>query len=418
MPPIQAGPRERISCDVEVITTGCIIAPRGFRAGAAYCGIKTAKDCFDLGIIFSEYPATGAALFTTNQIYAAPVKLSRKTVQKGRVRAFVINSGNANACTGEQGYKDAEEMVRIAAKYLKIQEDEILVASTGIIGRPLPMDKIFTGIKTAATSLGNTQEHGNAMARAIMTTDTKQKDIAVRLQISNKDVTIGGITKGAGMIAPNLATMLCFLTTDISMPSSLLNECLRNSVESSFNRITIDGHMSTNDTIAIIANGASGVNISSKNHDLQVFQQGLDYVTGYLAKAIVMDGEGATKFVQIDVVGARSRSDATRIARSIADSPLVKTALNGEDPNWGRIVSAAGYAGVELDESKTNLYLNDILIFAKGMPTPCDLDVLGISMKGRDIKIRLELGLGDYKDTVWTCDLSHEYVTINAEYHT
>ncbi len=403
---------------MEVITTGCIIAPRGFRAGAAYCGIKTAKDCFDLGIIFSEYPATGAALFTTNQIYAAPVKLSRKTVQKGRVRAFVINSGNANACTGEQGYKDAEEMVRIAAKYLKIQEDEILVASTGIIGRPLPMDKIFTGIKTAATSLGNTQEHGNAMARAIMTTDTKQKDIAVRLQISNKDVTIGGITKGAGMIAPNLATMLCFLTTDISMPSSLLNECLRNSVESSFNRITIDGHMSTNDTIAIIANGASGVNISSKNHDLQVFQQGLDYVTGYLAKAIVMDGEGATKFVQIDVVGARSRSDATRIARSIADSPLVKTALNGEDPNWGRIVSAAGYAGVELDESKTNLYLNDILIFAKGMPTPCDLDVLGISMKGRDIKIRLELGLGDYKDTVWTCDLSHEYVTINAEYHT
>ncbi|NUO08295.1 MAG: bifunctional glutamate N-acetyltransferase/amino-acid acetyltransferase ArgJ [Candidatus Brocadia sp.] len=403
---------------MEVITTGCITAPRGFKAGATYCGIKTAKDSLDLGIVFSEYPATGAALFTTNQIYAAPVKLSREIVQKGRVRAFIINSGNANACTGEQGYKDAEEMVRITAKCLNIPDDEILVASTGIIGRPLPMGKIAAGIKTAVTSLGNTPAHGNAMARAIMTTDTKQKDIAVRLKINNKDVTIGGITKGAGMIAPNLATMLCFLTTDVSMPASLLGECLRNSAETSFNRITIDGHMSTNDTIAIMANGASGVNIPLENNDLQAFRQGLDYVTNYLAKAIVMDGEGATKFIQIDVVGARSRHDATRIARSIADSPLVKTALNGEDPNWGRIVSAAGYAGVELDESKTTLYMNDILIFAKGMPTQCDLNTLSTSMKGRDINIRLELGLGEYKDTVWTCDLSHEYVTINAEYHT
>lgn len=403
---------------MEVITTGCIVAPVGFKTGAAYCGIKTAQDSLDLGIVFSEHPATGAALFTTNQIYAAPVKLSRKIIQKGRIRAFIINSGNANACTGEQGYKNAEEMVRITARCLKISEDEILVASTGIIGRPLPMDKIYTGIKTAATSLGNTPEHGNAMARAIMTTDTKQKDIAVRLKMNDKDVTIGGIAKGAGMIAPNLATMLCFLTTDVSMPAPLLNECLRNSVESSFNRITIDGHMSTNDTIAIIANGASVVNITSKNHDMRVFQQGLDYVTGHLAKAIVMDGEGATKFIQIDVAGARSLQDATKIARTIADSPLVKTAMNGGDPNWGRIVSAAGYAGVELDETKTSLYINDILIFAKGMPTQCDLNVLSTSMKGRDIKIRLELGLGDYKDTIWTCDLSHEYVTINAEYHT
>jgi len=403
---------------VEVIATGCIVAPKGFQAGTTYCGIKTIKDSLDLGIIFSEFSATGAALFTTNQIYAAPVKLSRKVAQKGRIRAFVINSGNANACTGEQGYKDAEEMARTAARCLKISEDEILVASTGIIGRPLPMDKIFAGIKTAATSLGNTPSHGNDMARAIMTTDTKQKDIAVRLKINNKDVIVGGITKGAGMIAPNLATMLCFLTTDVSMPAPLLHECLRNAVESSFNRITIDGHMSTNDTIAIIANSASGVNIISKGSELQVFQEGLNYVTSYLAKAIVKDGEGATKFIQIDVVGARSRSDATKIARTIADSPLVKTAINGEDPNWGRIVSAAGYAGVELNESTTNLYINDILIFARGMPTLCDLNQLSTSMKNTDINIRLELGLGDCTDTLWTCDLSHEYVTINAEYHT
>lgn len=403
---------------MEVITTGCIVAPAGFQAGSASCGIKIAKDTLDLGIVFSSYPATGAALFTTNQIYAAPVKLSKKIIARGRVRAFVVNSGNANACTGEQGYKDAEAMVRTAAKCLKISEEEILVASTGIIGRPLPMDKIAAGIHTAVNTLGNTHAHGNDMARAIMTTDTKQKAIAVRLKVNNKEVTIGGITKGAGMIAPNLATMLCFLTTDVSMPASLLNECLRNAAESSFNRITIDGHMSTNDTVAIIANGASGVNLLSNNEDLRLFQQGLDYVTSSLAKAIVMDGEGATKFVQIDVIGARSRSEAVRIARSIADSPLVKTALNGEDPNWGRIVSAAGYADVELDESKTTLFMNDILIFAKGMPTPCDLNALSKSMKNRNIMIRLELGLGDHNDTVWTCDLSHEYVTINAEYHT
>ena len=409
---------ERVFLNVEVIATGCIVAPKGFQAGTTYCGIKTIKDSLDLGIIFSEFSATGAALFTTNQIYAAPVKLSRKVAQKGYIRAFVINSGNANACTGEQGYKDAEEMARIAARCLKISEDEIIVASTGIIGRGLPMGKIAAGIKAAATSLGNTPTHGNNVARAIMTTDTKQKDIAVRLKINNKDVIVGGITKGAGMIAPNLATMLCFLTTDVSISTLLLNECLRNAVESSFNRITIDGHMSTNDTIAIIANGASGVNITSKGPELQLFQEGLNYVTSYLAKAIVKDGEGATKFIQIDVVGARSRSDATKIARAIADSPLVKTAINGCDPNWGRIVSAAGYAGVELDESKTNLYINDILIFAKGMPTQCDLNKLGTSMKGSDITIRLELGLGNCSDTVWTCDLSHEYVTINAEYHT
>lgn len=408
---------------METISAGSIVAPKGFLAGTTYCGIKTIKDSLDLGIIFSECPATGAALFTTNQICAAPVKLSRKTVQKGWVRAFVINSGNANACTGEQGYKDAGDMIQLTAQCLKIPDDQVLVASTGIIGRPLPMDKVTSGIKAAASAMGNTPAHGNAMARAIMTTDTRQKDIAVRLKIQNKDVTIGGITKGAGMIAPNLATMLCFITTDISMPASLLNECLKKSVETSFNRITIDGHTSTNDTIAIIANGASGVNIASDKGGtdqsaLQIFQQGLDYVTGYLAKAIVKDGEGATKFIRIDVVGARSRSDATRIAKSIADSPLVKTAINGEDPNWGRIVSAAGYAGVELDESKTNLYINDILIFTKGMPAQCDLNTLSTSMKDQDIRIRLELGLGNFTDTVWTCDLSHEYVTINAEYHT
>ncbi len=411
--------KKEIPCEMQVITkSGGIVVPKGFKAGATYCGIKTIKDSFDLGIVFSEYKSAGAALFTTNQICAAPVKLTKKIIQKGCIRAFVVNSGNANACTGKQGYKDAIEMVKMTANCLKIFEEEILVASTGIIGRHLPMDKITAGIQTITDSLGNTPIHGNKLAKAIMTTDTKQKDIAIGIRIKNKDVFVGGVSKGAGMIAPNLATMLCFITTDVSMSASLLNECLRNSVESSFNRITIDGHMSTNDTIAIIANGVSGINILPDSHELQIFQQGLDYVTTYLAKAIVKDGEGATKFIQIDVVGARSRNDATKIARSIADSPLVKTAINGCDPNWGRIVSAAGYAGVDLDEAKINLYINDILIFSKGMPANCDMHSLSKSMKRSEINIRLELVLGSYADTVWTCDLSHEYVTINAEYHT
>ena len=403
---------------MDVITTGCIVAAKGFQTGTAYCGIKTREDSLDLGIVLSERPSTGAALFTTNQIYAAPVKYSRNVAQKGCIRSFVVNSGNANACTGEQGYKDAQEMARLAAERLKISREEILVASTGIIGRPLAMDKIAAGIKAAAAALGNTPAHGNGMARAIMTTDTRQKDVAVRFKINGKDVTIGGITKGAGMIAPNLATMLCFITTDAAIPAPLLDECLRKSAEASFNRITIDGHTSTNDTVAIMANGASGISIPPNGSEVKIFQQGLDYVASYLAKAIVRDGEGATKFIQIDVVGARSRADAVRIARSIADSPLVKTAINGEDPNWGRIVSAAGYAGIKLNESKTNLYINDILIFSKGMPTQDNLDVISASMKAKDINLRLELGLGDSADTVWTCDLSHEYVTINAEYHT
>ncbi|MGQ3683486.1 MAG: bifunctional glutamate N-acetyltransferase/amino-acid acetyltransferase ArgJ [Candidatus Loosdrechtia sp.] len=408
---------------MEVINKGCIIAPKGFLSGTTYCGIKTIKDSPDLGIIFSEYPSTGTALFTINQICAAPVKLSRKIIQKGQVRSIVVNSGNANACTGDKGYRDAREMVRLTAECLKISEDEVLVASTGIIGRPLPMDKVAAGIKTASASMGNTPEHGNAMAQAIMTTDTKQKEIAVTLTIEGKEVILGGITKGAGMIAPNLATMLCFITTDASVPASLLHECLKKSVESSFNRITIDGHMSTNDTIAIIANGASGVKVSSDkgNSDrssLQIFQQGLNSVTSHLAKSIVMDGEGATKFIRIDVAGARSRSDAAQIARSIANSPLVKTAIHGEDPNWGRIISAAGYAGIELDESKISLFINGAKIFAGGMPVPDDPGIISASMKNKDIGILLELGLGDYTDTIWTCDLSHEYITINAEYHT
>lgn len=403
---------------MEIIEKGNVVAPKRFMAGAAYCGIKTTENSRDIGIIYSDSPAVAAAVFTTNKVCAAPVHLSRKVIKNGRARAIVVNSGNANACTGERGYRDAEEMLNTTASSLKIPRDEVLVASTGIIGRPLPMDKIISGIKAAAASMGNTTVHGDAIAQAILTTDTRQKDIAVRLNICNKEVIIGGIAKGAGMISPNMATMLCFITTDVSMPSSLLNECLKHAVDVSFNCITIDGHMSTNDTVAIIANGASGVDIYSSGSGAGIFQQGLNYVSSYLAKSIVKDGEGATKFIQIDVTNTLSSEDARRIARSIANSILVKTAIHGEDPNWGRIVSAAGYAGVELDERDLKLFINNILVFAGGMPTQYDNGALINSMKEKDIYIRLDMGLGKHSDTVWTCDLSREYVTINSEYHT
>ncbi len=412
---------------------GGIVAPKGFKASAVYCGIRTQTGVPDLGIIFSEYPADVAALFTTNEIAAAPVKFSRTIARRGRGRAFVVNSGNANACTGEKGYRDAQTMAQLVARHLSINADEVIVASTGIIGHPLPMDKIHYGIENAVNCMGSKPSNGAIISRAIMTTDTVPKNIAVRVRIKDYDITIGGISKGSGMISPSLspsssgglgeATMLCFLTTDASVPHEVLERCLCQSVERSFNRITVDGHTSTNDMVAMLANGAAMTQDSGliTQDSLEVFQQALDYVTTYLAKAIVKDGEGATKFVEIEVNSARSVADAEKVARAIANSPLVKTAINGEDPNWGRIISAAGYAGVPLEEGRIKLYIGNLLIFENGMPTSASggpKEKLTEVMKGKEIYIRLALGLGSYKAIVWTCDLSHAYVTINAEYHT
>ncbi|MBM4055069.1 MAG: bifunctional glutamate N-acetyltransferase/amino-acid acetyltransferase ArgJ [Planctomycetes bacterium] len=403
---------------LEELISGSVVTPKEFQASGVYCGIKIAKDRLDMGIILSKIPAAGAALFTTNKICAAPVLLGRKIIKRGKLRAIVVNSGNANACTGERGYKNAEDMALLMSKHLAIPPEEVLVSSTGIIGKHLPMEKISAGIEQASVSLGNTAAHGNAITQAIMTTDTRPKNIAVKIKAQGKEMHIGGISKGAGMIAPNLATMLCFLTTDASISPELLHSCLKKAADQSFNRITIDGHMSTNDTIAIMANGASGIEITPTGAELSLFQNGLDYVTRHLAKAIVMDGEGATKFIRISVTGAKSLPDATKVARTIADSPLVKTAMHGSDPNWGRIVSAAGYAGIELDEANTTLHINDILVYEKGMPALFDYGTLRTSMREQNIFIRLQIGTENYEDTVWTCDLSKEYVSINADYHT
>jgi glutamate N-acetyltransferase / amino-acid N-acetyltransferase len=402
------------------VVSGGITAPNGFKAGSVHCGLKRSIKNHDIGIIVSEKPCKAAALFTTNQIVAAPIKYSRKIVKKGIVQAIVVNSGNANACTGERGYKDAETMARLTAKHLNISPDKVIVASTGIIGRPLPMKKIRSGIKKASVVLGKRHVNAANISMAIITTDTVPKHIAVKTRISGKEVTIGAIAKGSGMISPKMATMFCFITTDASISLNTLRSCIKKSVEHSFNQITVDGHMSTSDIVAILANGtAHNRTITFKSgNDTRSFQKALDYVTLCMAKAIVIDGEGATKFIQVDINEAKTKLDAKRIARTIAESPLVKTAINGEDPNWGRIISAAGYAGVKLDESRIKLLINKVLIYKNGLPViPVPRKLLS-EMKKKEIKIQLYLGMGGNSTTFWTCDLSKEYIKINAEYHT
>ncbi len=400
--------------------------PKGFKAGSAFCGLKTNQDSLDMAILFSDVPCAAAALFTKNKICAAPVKLSREHLKTGKISAIVINSGNANACTGKQGAKDALTMAKITAKQAGVEIDKVLVASTGIIGHELDMDKVNAGIVNAASNMGCDLYEGSNAAKAIITTDLTIKEAAVKVETKEYSYTIGGITKGSGMISPNMATMLGFITTDAKISKATLNACLKKAVDLSFNSITVDGHTSTNDMVAIMANGAnmSGSAISKKD-DIALFQTALNYVTQTLAKKIVEDGEGATKFIQIDVTEAASRKDAEVIAREVANSPLVKTAINGEDANWGRIVSAAGYANAGLDEDRLKLYINDILVFNNGAPVKelSNQNVafqkkLNKAMQKKEITLNLQLGLGTNSATMWTCDFSHGYITINAEYHT
>lgn len=406
--------------------SGAIVMATGFKAGVAYCGLKTDDAGFDICVIVSDTPAVGAALFTKNQIVAAPVRFSRKVVEDGCVNAVVVNSGNANACTGEQGLQDAETMSRLVAEGLGVDPGDVVVASTGIIGHPLQMDKVNRGISSALKNLDSDLVTGANAAKAIMTTDTFIKESAVKVSAGDISFTVGGIAKGAGMIAPDMATMLSFITTDANLSHAVLDTCLRRSVEQSFNRITVDGHTSTNDTVAILANGnGRQCRPLVSGEDIRLFQNALDHITLDLARKIIEDGEGATKFVQIDVVGAGSQDDAVKIAKAIGNSPLVKTAINGEDYNWGRIISAAGYAGVRFDEARVRLFINGMLLFDEGAPVAAlaSDDVLfhermrGV-MQEKRINIRLDIGGGADVATVWTCDFSHEYVSINADYHT
>jgi glutamate N-acetyltransferase/amino-acid N-acetyltransferase len=397
------------------VAHGAITYPQGFLASGVRAGIKEQGE--DIALVFSETPAVAAALFTTNVVKAAPVLVSKSRASSGVARAVVANSGNANACTGEQGMRDALAMASAAAKSLDIPEEEVFVASTGVIGHHLPMDKIVPAIRRAADTLSH--DGGMTAAHAIMTTDTKPKEASVEMLIGGMPVRIGAMAKGVGMICPNVATMLAFITTDAAISPDALRECLSASAEVSFNCLTIDGDTSTNDSVFMLANGQAGnPRIESGTPAWDVFAQALGYVTISLAKQIAADGEGATKSIEIMVRGTDTFDSARRIAKSIANSPLVKTAMYGNDPNWGRIMMAAGKAGVDFDPREADLYFGDKPLVAGGEPVAFDESAMHDLLRMPEVKVLLEVGSGPGQATVWTCDFSYDYVKINAEYHT
>jgi glutamate N-acetyltransferase/amino-acid N-acetyltransferase len=400
-----------------------LLSPRGFVGSGIYAGIKT-RQTADVGLLICrEGPASAAAAFTTNKVFAAPIKIGREHVRSGKLRGVVVNSGNANACTGKQGEKDARRMCELAARIAHCRAKEILPSSTGIIGHLLPMDKIERGILEAGQYLGDSLEHANLFGDAIMTTDTRRKTAVIEFNIGRQTVTLAGICKGAGMIGPRMsvapphATMLAYLTTDAQVAPPLLKKLLQRAVEGSFNCVTIDDHMSTNDTALLLASGQANAKINNPRAT-RIFSAALNEVCQSLAHQIAADGEGATKVVTITVRQAKSESDARAMARAIADSPLVKCAMNGNDPNWGRIVSGAGLAGVPFNPDRATLTLQGAVVFKNGQPVAFDAPAVSESLKVTEVKVDLACRLGKGEATVWTCDLSKDYVTINADYHT
>lgn len=406
---------------MEIMVEGTVTSADGYRAAVAACGLKKERRP-DLALLYSEHDCTAAAVFTKNEVVAAPVILDRETLagNDAALRGVVANAGNANACTGEPGYRAAQQMQQSAAFALGCRPEQVFVLSTGVIGVQMPMPQINAGIDAAARRLG--RERGADVAEAIMTTDTFPKQMAVRLNLSEGPVTIGGVAKGAGMIHPEMATMLAVVTTDAAVTAERLRTLLLDAVGSSFNRISVDGDTSTNDTVLVLANGASGVGVGDAEGEA-AFAEGLTYVCTELAKMIVRDGEGASKFVTIRVTGAADEGAAHAVAETVATSALVKTALAGSDANWGRILAAAGRAGVALDQRKVALYVaapggRPLQLVDGGEPTGYEEADAAAIFAGEEIDVHLELGLGSGETTVWTCDLTHEYVTINADYRT
>ena len=400
------------SADWRVVEGG-VTAPQGYLASGVSAGIK--KKGLDLAVVFSSQPASAAGVFTLNRVQAAPVLLSKENLKssRGRVRAILINSGCANACTGEQGIKDSLISTRCLASHLKVDPAQILVASTGVIGSFLPVPKVLKGISAAVSALNS--RGGSAAVRAIMTTDTCEKTIAVEGRVAGKTVRIGGMAKGAGMIHPNMATMLAFVTTDVQVPPRELGKFLRRVADRTFNCLTVDGDTSTNDTVFALANGASNFAVID-GRSSSFFERGLEMVCEELAKSIARDGEGATKFVEILVQGATDFEAARKIAKTIANSPLVKTALYGEELNWGRILCAVGYSGIPFDPERILLNLNGIPVFRAGAPVNSARARAEKAIKGHDLLIEVDLSDGRSSARVWTCDLSHKYVDINASY--
>lgn len=396
--------------------TAGVAYPQGFKAAGVRAGIKKSGN-LDVAVIHTEKEAAVAGVFTQNLVAAAPVRVSKIVVGTGSAHAIVANAGCANACTGEQGLRDAEQMAEITAKELNCNYDDVIVASTGVIGVNLPMDKMEVGIKNAVAEL-STEGSVNA-GNAIVTTDTYSKACATEIEIGGKEVRFGAIAKGSGMIRPNMATMLCFITTDAAIDQKLLQGALSEINEVTFNMVSVDGDMSTNDMVIVLANGAAGnAKITERNADYAKFYSTLKEICTELAKRIAADGEGATKFLTIQVNGTETFDDAKKVGMSIANSPLVKTAFFGEDPNWGRVICAVGYSGVKIAPEKTVIKFGGIPVYAHSVGAKYDADALKKVMAAKEIVIDVELGLGEESATVWSCDFSYEYVKINGEYHT
>ncbi|MCI1931326.1 MAG: bifunctional ornithine acetyltransferase/N-acetylglutamate synthase [Clostridia bacterium] len=399
---------------------GSVTAAKGFKATGFAAGIK--KDKKDLALIASDVPATAAGAFTTNVVKATSVMRNMQILEKGiKISGIVANSGNANACTGSLGVKSNKEMAECYAKCLGVESNAVLTASTGVIGATFPIEKITDGIKGAFHNLGYKRDDALLAAEAIMTTDTYSKEVAVEFELGGKTVHMGGMAKGSGMICPNMATMLSFITTDANISWALLNSALKEDIKSTYNMVSVDGDTSTNDTVIVLANGmAENECVETEGEDYNTFKEALHYINERLAKNLVRDGEGATKFIEVNVNGAKTKDDAKTIAKSVVKSSLFKAAIFGEDANWGRALCAMGYSGVKFDPEKVDIIFasdaGEILLMYNGTPIVFDEDKAKKILSEKEIKVNIVIREGDKSATAWGCDLSYEYVKINGDY--
>lgn len=405
------------------VIEGSVTAAKGFRAAGNAVGVKGAiTEKKDLAIIVSDVPAVAAGAFTTNVVKATSVTRNMKIMEgKGKINAVVANSGNANACTGEEGIKSNEKMAQCLADILGVDSSTVLTASTGVIGAVFPIDTITKGIKATFPMLGYDRNNALMAAEAIMTTDTYSKEVAVEFDLGGKTVHLGGMAKGSGMICPNMATMLSFITTDAAISQELLNKALKEDIKSTYNMVSVDGDTSTNDTVVVLANGLAGnEEVVSEGKDYDAFKEALHYVNERLAKNLVRDGEGATKFMEVNVTGAATEADAKTMAKSVVKSSLFKAAVFGEDANWGRVLCAMGYSGVKFDPQKVDIVFasnaGEILLMDNGTPIVFDEDKAKTILSEKEIQVNIKISEGNAKATAWGCDLSYEYVKINGDY--
>lgn len=399
----------------QYIENGSVTSVNGIKAAGIHCGIKKQKK--DLALIYSDVPSNAAGTFTLNKVVAAPLVISKNIIkQQNKVKAILVNSGNANACTGTPGFENALDSQSYCAKKLSINPSEVLISSTGVIGQQMPVDKLKSGVDEIISKISS--NGGNDAAEAIMTTDLKKKSFALKVKLSKGEITIGGICKGSGMIMPNMATMLAFLATDAKIESSLLQKILFEAVDNSFNKISVDGETSTNDMVILLANGLSHIEIKNNTSDFEIFNLALLSICREMAKAIAADGEGATKLITILVDNAKTKKDADAVAKAVANSPLFKTAMNGNDANWGRILSVAGNSGAEFTPEKVSIKFDDLPILLPNYNVICD-EVMAKKILNKDnVTVHVDLDEGEESSTWWTCDFSEQYIKINASYRT